>query len=255
LPPFSGRPAALAFAVGITVARFAVIYVALLVAPLIGITGWYMGLFANALCVVFAVVLVSWLGMWRDSGLFTLWRSPKAALLVLPFVAEALVWTLLPGGLVDRAPGFGLWALTLLLVGINEELVSRVAILRSLAGPFSPVWAVVATASLFGLQHLSQLAITARPVEEVLWNVLFSGVAGFAYAAFQLRFSWLWPLILCHVAHDYFRLMARQEAPDSWYAVVHVLLLVFGAYLLWSGGRPSTDRAERRGPRTVGTVP
>ncbi|WP_306366624.1 CPBP family intramembrane glutamic endopeptidase [Nocardiopsis sp. CC223A] len=133
-----------------------------------------------------------------------------------------------------------MWALTLLLVGVNEELVSRVVILRTLAGPFSSAWAVVFTAVLFGLQHLSQFAVTDRPAEEILWNVLLSAVAGFAYAAFQLRFSWLWPLILCHTAHDFTRIMAGQEAPDSWYAVVHVLLLAFGVLLLMDARR--TDR-------------
>ncbi|CAL9477967.1 hypothetical protein SUDANB121_02991 [Nocardiopsis dassonvillei] len=264
MPSTTRRPTALAFAVAVTVARFLLISLALAVAPLIGITGWYMGLFANAVCTVFAVVLVTWLGLWRASGLLTLWRSPRAALLVLPFAAEALLWLLAPGGLVERPPGFGLWALTLLLVGLNEELVSRVVVLRTLSGAFSSVWAVVLTAALFGLQHLSQFAVTDRSAEEILWNVLLSAVVGFAYAAFQMRFSWLWPLVLCHAGHDFTRILAGQEAPDSWYAVVHVLLLSLGILLLVderraggpaSGGGRSGDSASSRARPETGATP
>ncbi|WP_306366557.1 hypothetical protein [Nocardiopsis sp. CC223A] len=63
MPSFTRRPSAPAFAVTVTVARFLVISLALAAAPLIGITGWYMGLFANAVCVVFAVALVTRLGL------------------------------------------------------------------------------------------------------------------------------------------------------------------------------------------------
>lgn len=80
-------------AIAIHLARFGVIVLgSSVLAPALGISGWYIGLFTNALCVLFAVVLVSALRMWRFAGLRTLWRSRVAALWLVPFVAEVMLW-------------------------------------------------------------------------------------------------------------------------------------------------------------------
>lgn len=93
---------------------------ALLVAPIFGVSGWYLGLTANIACVVYAAVLVTVRRQWRTSGLHVAWRGPGAAIILLLLVAEVLAWAV-PAGLENRAPGFGMWALTLLLVGVNQE--------------------------------------------------------------------------------------------------------------------------------------
>ncbi|WP_197517535.1 CPBP family intramembrane glutamic endopeptidase [Microbacterium karelineae] len=222
---------ALAFAVAVHVARFLLILAAIGIAPLIGVTGWYIGLFANVVCAVFAAILVSVLGLWRRSGMFRLWRSWTALLFLLPFVAEALVWALVPDGLVFAEPGFGLWALTLLLVGVNEELTSRVVVLETLRESFSLTPAVVMTAILFGLQHLSILATTPSRIDVVLVTVLLSTIAGFAMAAFQARFAWIWPLVLTHATSDLTILMGA-EAPLWLEAAAHVMFVAVGILLL-----------------------
>lgn len=146
-------------------------------APLTGITGWYRGLFANAVCAVFAAALVARLGLWRRSGLSRC-GAPRAAPLVPPFVAEALLWPLAPGGPVERAPGYGLRALTLLPVGADEEPASRVVIPRTPTGPFSSAWAAVLTTVPFGPRHLPRFAVTDRPAEEAPWSLLLAGGGG-----------------------------------------------------------------------------
>ena len=115
----SGQAKALSFAASVHVVRFGVILGGLELGPLIGIDGWYTGLFVNVLCVAFAAGLVTYLGLWSRIGARTLWRGRLAALLLLVPLTEALLW-LAPDGLDDRAPGAGLWALSLLLVGVNE---------------------------------------------------------------------------------------------------------------------------------------
>ena len=69
---------------------------------------------------------------------------------------------MLPVGLVEEPPGFGLWALTLLLVGFNEELISRGVVLERSRRGFGPYSAVTLAPALFGLQHHSAFA-TTRP--------------------------------------------------------------------------------------------
>lgn len=123
-------------------------------------------------------------------------------------------------------------------MGVNEELFSRVVILSRLEQAFRAAWAVTITAVLFGLQHLSALALTDRGLEDVAFNVLLSGVYGFALAAYQVRFRWVWPLILIHALADFTTILAVEELPEWLIAVNHVGLLVFGlAVLRWVAPR------------------
>jgi hypothetical protein len=144
---------AIGFGTAIHLARFCVILATLALAPLVGVSGWYLGLTANVACVVFAVVLVSVRGLWRTSGLGVAWRGRRALLLLLPRLVEVLLWAV-PAGLVPRAPGFGPWAFSLLLVGINEELTSRVVVRAPLPDPVIVVTLVVFVAvGLAALLH------------------------------------------------------------------------------------------------------
>lgn len=196
-----------------------------------GISGWYLGLAANVACVIFAVVLVTVRGLWSQSGLFSLWRGRTAALLILPFVIEALLWVL-PGGLVERPPGFGLWALTLLMVGLNEELTSRVVVLERMRKSFGVVAAVALTGVLFGLQHLSAFATSTRTFDDIALNVLVSACYGIGLAAFQFRFRWVLPLVLVHGGADFTTILSANPLPDAVVAVTCVVFLATAALTL-----------------------
>lgn len=222
---------ALGFGIAVHVLRFGVISGSLAIAPLLGISGWYLGLAANVACVIFAVVLVTVRGLWHRSGLFSLWRGRTAALFLLPFAIEVLLWAL-PGGLVEQPPGFGLWALTLLLVGLNEELLSRVVVLERMRRSFRPVSAVVLTGALFGMQHLSAFATSTRPVEDVLFVVVISTCYGIALAAFQYRFRWVLPLVLMHAAVDFTNILSAEPLPDAVVVLTPLAFLVTAAVTL-----------------------
>ena len=161
------------------------------------------------------------------------WRGSTAVLLLLIPLAEALSW-LVPSGIEDQNPGFALWALTLLLVGFNEELISRGVVLDRLRGTFTPVVAVTLTAALFGLQHLSAFVTTGRDAYDVLTNVLVSGCYGFALAAFQLRYAWIWPLILVHAFADFTTILSADGHRDLYVAATLVVFLAFGLVVLRS---------------------
>ena len=209
---------------------------ALVVAPIFGVSGWYLGLTANIACVVYAAVLVTVRRQWRTSGILVAWRGPGAAVILLVLVAEVLAWAV-PAGLENRPPGFGMWALTLLLVGINEELTSRVVVLERLRQAFGPYAAVALTAALFGLQHLSAFATTSRDAVDVAGNVVVSACTGFALAAFQYRYRWLTPLILVHAAADFTAILALRPLGDGVIALTAVGFVVLGhVTLLWRGG-------------------
>jgi membrane protease YdiL (CAAX protease family) len=170
--------------------------------------------------------------MWRGSGLLTLWRSKRAALLLLPFVFEALIWLVYPGGFGNLAPGFGLWALTLLLVGVNEELTSRVVVLESLRKAFSAAPAVALAGAMFGLQHLSLFATGSQSTADVLVIVVLTAIYGFALGAYQFRFSWVLPLILIHAATDYTQILTADPVPFTMHLVITLALLAYGLWLM-----------------------
>ncbi|MFM9432240.1 CPBP family intramembrane glutamic endopeptidase [Arthrobacter sp. MP_2.3] len=225
------RWGALGFGGAVHLARFGVIIGTLALAPLFGISGWYLGLAANIVCVIFAAVLVTVRKLWRSSGILVAWRGRLALLFLLPLLVEVLLWAL-PAGLRDEQPGFGMWALTLLLVGVNEELTSRVVVLERMRLSFPPGAAVAVTAALFGMQHLSALATTSRSLDDVLLNVLVSACYGFALAAFQYRYRWVTPLILLHAAADFTTILSVRPLPDGVVAVTVVGFLALGATIL-----------------------
>lgn len=226
----TGRARGLAFAIAVHIARFGVIAGALALAPLLGIQGWYAGLFANMLCAVYAAALMTWLKLWRRTGFLTLWRGPLAACLLLFPLAEALAWAV--PGLQDRAPGFVLYGVSLLLVGFNEELVSRGVVLSRLSRSFSPLGAVALTGALFGMQHLSLFATSQRDGVDILTNVLASACYGFGLAAYQYRFHWILPLILIHGLADFTTILSRAPFGDLAVAVISALYLVYGCLIL-----------------------
>ncbi|HXH33464.1 MAG TPA: CPBP family intramembrane glutamic endopeptidase [Plantibacter sp.] len=233
---------ALGFGAAVHLLRFGVIMGALSFAPILGVSGWYLGLVANIVCVLFASVLVTARGLWRVSGLFSMQRGRTAALFLVPFILEVLLW-MVPNGLVERPPGFGLWALTLLLVGVNEELISRVVVLERVRRSFGPSSAVAVTGVLFGLQHLSAFATTGREVDDVLLNVLVSACYGIALAAFQYRFRWVLPLVLLHAAADFTTILSADPLSDLVVAITCFAFLATAAVIL----RPLvTDRPSFR---------
>jgi membrane protease YdiL (CAAX protease family) len=235
------------FGIAVHVARFGVIMVGLWVAPAIGITGWYAGLFVNVLCALFAAAVVTYFRLWGTIGFLTLWRGRNALVLLAVPAAEA-VFRALPTGVVDQAPGFGLWSLTLLLVGFNEELISRGVVLQRLRSSFSPISAVALTATLFGLQHLSAFATTDRGSLDILTNVLASATYGFALAAFQFRFAWIWPLIVIHALADFTSILSRTYYGDLVAAATSVAFVGYGVFVL-RGTRTRWATVETRVPR------
>lgn len=226
----------MAFGVAVHLARFAVLYATLLVAPLLGISGWWLGFAATVMCTVFAVAAVSAYGLWRHVGLSVVPPGRLALLALVPFVAEALAWAV-PAGILDLEPGPALWAVSLLLVGVNEELVSRGVVLSRLETAYRPWSAAAITAMLFGLQHLSAFATTSRGVVDILGNVAASACFGFALAAYQSRFRWILPLIVLHAALDFTTILSARPFSDAVIADISVGYLVFGAVLL--GRTPS----------------
>jgi membrane protease YdiL (CAAX protease family) len=197
----------------------------------LGLTGWDAGFAANVAATLFAGALMTRRRLWRVTGMITPWRSAVAGLALLPLVLDAISWAL-PAGLAPHSPGYLWWAATLLLVGLNEEMFSRGVVLHRLRSAYAVPTAVVTTAVLFGLQHLSSFALSSQSTEDVLENVVLTALYGFALAAFQARFAWLWPLVLAHATADFTIVLAEQRLAGWIVYLVHLGWIGYGVVLL-----------------------
>lgn len=232
-------------ALAIHLFRFGLMWATLELAGLVGIPGWYQGLTVNVVLCIAAAALMTRRRLWRSTGMAVAWRSRLAVVALVPLVVNAVSW--LHTGVVPQEPGYALWALTLLLVGFNEELFSRGIVLSRLLPAYGPVRAVVLTAVLFGLQHLSALVMTTDPAGDVLSNVASTAIYGFALAAFQARFRWLWPLVVVHALADWSIILSGRPWSDAVVVFAEVLLVVFGVVVL-RGLRVSPGPDPLRGP-------
>jgi membrane protease YdiL (CAAX protease family) len=248
------RLASLTDAVSIHLLRFAVMWAVLEVSPLVGITGWYAGLAVNVVITMLAAAIMTRRGLWVSTGMVVPWRSGLALAALAPFVLEVVAWAI-PDGVVDDEPGLALWLLTLLLVGLNEEMFSRGIVLTSLRRAYHPLPAVAITGALFGLQHLSALVLTSRAFGDVAMNVLLSATFGFALAAYQLRFAWLWPLALLHGLVDWTTVLTANPLPDWAIGIVHTFYLGFGLWLVRAAPRKSGRGAVNSSADPGGSVP
>lgn len=109
------------------------------------------------------------------------------------------------------------------LAGVVEELAFRGILLNRLLP--RGVWPAVAiTSVLFGLMHLSNLAL-GSPWYSVLLQVTFAGMAGTGYAAMRLRTGSLWPPIVLHALFD---LTFRVAALESGNMLTNAVQLLHG---------------------------
>ncbi len=154
---------------------------------------------------------------WRNLGL--LWL-PAIIVFVLPFVL---------GFNADELGSLGLFVAAYLLVGLREEALWRGVVLRILR-PLGPTRGVLLMAALFGLSHLSNLAVRSNPAI-VLSQVVGAFCFGVGMGALRLRTNTVWFLVILHACSDltlhYTNLptIPLEVARDT-------ILLLYGLYLL-----------------------
>lgn len=103
---------------------------------------------------------------------------------------------------------------------------------------------MILTGALFGLQHLSLFATSDRDAWDIVTNVLMSGTVGFAFAAYQYRFSWIWPLILLHALADLTAIWSRSPHGDLFAAGTAVIFVVYGVAVLRTAPVPTSGTAS-----------
>ena len=196
--------------------------------------GYGRGLSQSLVLVLIGVLLIAALltalGWWRRAGFVgpSEWRDlrvlwlPTLALL-LPFVAG--IQPLPANELLTLIVGYAATA-------FFEEAIFRGMILGLLRP--KGIWtAVLVSSLLFGLVHLSNIALRGNPGLIAL-QALGAATGGVGMAAIRVRTRTVWPGIALHALHDLFFQLSRLPVPlvD---AANSIILLLYAVYLL----RPS----------------
>lgn len=133
---------------------------------------------------------------------------------------------------VDRSliPGF-LWLAA--ATAFSEEIWYRGLVMAALRHR-SERTAIVGSAAIFGVLHLTNLAGGASPVYATL-QVLFAALFGLVAALVVSRSGALWPVIAWHFAHDAVTYLGGDHLNTTTLTVLAVdcLVLAFYAVALW----------------------
>lgn len=125
------------------------------------------------------------------------------------------------------------------LAGLVEEFAFRGVLLDRLRQR-GLGRAVAISSVLFGLMHLSNLAL-GSPWNSVLLQVTFAGMAGAGYAAMRLRTGSLWPPMVLHAAFDLTFRVTPIESGSMFANAVQMLhgigWLIYALYVLRASQR------------------
>lgn len=138
---------------------------------------------------------------------------------------------------------FGLLAIlfvTVALVAINEEILSRGMAQTSFSKQYG-MWAgVLISAVIFSLIHAPNV-LGGLPFEHMIGQLWATFVAGLFYALLRVRVRSIVPIIVLHFAYDYFLFAGGVIATDEWgpYAgylspVANVTLIALVAAVFYS---------------------
>jgi len=209
---------------------------------------WFPDLGAAVVNVVLAaltVVVIGWLGWWREAALA--WRWPdRSWWLLLPLLAEGLVH--LVDGLSGSASGLASAAVTMLAVGVAEESLSRGLVQRSLS-PLGPGTAAVWVGLLFGSGHLLSGLWFGRAADEIAFQVVNTAAFGFCLAGVRWHVGTIWPLVGLHALVDFTSINSPGALPDVVQVLIVLLLIGYGWWLLRLLDRHPLIRPGRPGPR------
>ena len=186
---------------------------------------WFPDLGAAVVNLVCAAVMWVLLRVWRLGADVT--GRGRRWYLAVPLLAIALSYGLT--GLAGSTAGLLGSAVSLALVGLNEELYSR-GLSLEVARPLGDRRAAALVAVTFGLGHLQNYLLFGSALDDTLSQVVTATGYGFCLAGARLRMGTVWPLVLVHALHDWTQINSPGAAPDWWQVAT---LLVFVGYGLW----------------------
>jgi uncharacterized protein len=204
-------------------------------------TGGWSLLGLDATRIILPAALLTALGWWRRAGFAT--RPTRST--VLPFLPlllyPAIPLVFGPGITMNDPRTLAMATVTMLAVGFGEEATFRGVVLTALRSR-GLMRAAIGSAALFGAFHLMNLWAGLHPVD-VGFQVLYTALVGFAFAATALVTGAIWPLVVIHFAIDFSNTIQSSapiaaatapSSPDVGNGLINVALAaVFAGYGYW----------------------
>lgn len=193
----------------------------------------------DATRILIPVVFLTVLGWWRTAG-FTqrpTWSTLAPFLPLLLFPLFPLFFG--PGFKVTDPGEITLLVVTNLAVGFGEEATFRGVVLKSLA-PRGLMRAAVLSSVLFGLMHLVNIAAGGN-AGNVGFQVAYTMLIGFTFAAVALVAGSIWPLVVIHFAMDFINSMQQSTSATTTQSGVDIVsglinvgvFAIFAVYGYW----------------------
>ncbi|WP_448333203.1 CPBP family glutamic-type intramembrane protease [Streptomyces sp. DSM 41534] len=208
---------------------------------------WYPDLGAtlvNAICATGAW-LVLWRWGWLRASTVAALGRPRRWWPAAPMLLVACSYAV--AGLDGNATLVVSGLISLLWVGVNEEIYSRGLVQQTLR-PLGPVRAAIGVAILFGAGHIQNFLFFGDPLDDTLWQMLSAGLFGFTCAALRYAIGSIWPMAVVHGLDDFFQIRSPGAAPDWWQVSVYAFHAAYGLWLLRRYG-------AEEAPSPVETVP
>ena len=196
--------------------------------------GWFPDLGAAVVNLVCATVVLVLLYAWRMQGDVT--GRGTRWYLVLPLLVIALSYGL--AGISGTPAALIGSAVSLALVGVNEELYSR-GLALEIARPLGPLKAAALVGLTFGLGHIQNYLLFGSALDDTLYQLVSASLYGFCLAGVRLRMNTVWPLAFVHGLDDWMQINSPGKAPDWWQLTVLVFLVAYGFSLTRGRSRRS----------------
>src|SRR3954470_3078773 len=192
---------------------------------------WFPGLGATLVNVICAAAVWFVLGRWgwlRVSAVASRGRA-RRWWLAMPMLLVACSYAVagLDGGATVLVSGL----VSLLWVGINEEIYSRGLVQQTLT-PLGPFRAAVGVGVLFGAGHIQNYLFFGARLDDTLWQMLSAGLFGFTCSGLRYAIGSVWPMVVVHGLDDFFQIRSPGSAPDGWQVCVYVFHAGYGWWLL-----------------------
>ncbi len=198
---------------------------------ILGLPNVILGIGANLVLAMIAIVVLAARRQWRAIGFRTPSQITNLRWFWLPCVP--IIMPLALYGIAPAWQQFGPLIVLAVLTGFVEEVYFRGFMLRALAA--RGAWrAALVSAGLFGLTHALN-ALSGSDPTYVLLQIGYACAIGFCYAALVLRTGLLWPLIVTHILTDVAAFLSSgragaAEVDTATYVLAVVYIVAFTAY-------------------------
>jgi membrane protease YdiL (CAAX protease family) len=137
----------------------------------------------------------------------------------------------------------------MLLLGFVEEGVFRGVFLYGLSSRFSPFYAVLVSALVFGSFHFVNIFVGADPIDTI-YQATHAAAMGFLYGSLRLRLGAIWPLMILHGLWDMsLFILGSVNNSDPTSQSTNIIsglsitapALIYGIFVFWTTHRNKTQ--------------